>query len=53
MLVEDPAVDATAQVLNEVPVEFRVDIPNHALGVDLDSCPLRACLAAQEVRGGG
>src|SRR3954451_15852336 len=36
-LVEDAAVDAAAQVLDEISVDQRVDVADDALGVDLDT----------------
>ena len=47
-LLEDAAVDAAAEVLDEVAVELGVDVADGALGVDLD-----AGFQGGSLRGGG
>ena len=37
ILLKNPTLDAAAQVLREVAVEFRIDLPDDPLGVDLDA----------------
>src|ERR1035438_5543589 len=34
---EDAAIDAPAEVLDEVPIDQRVDVSDHTLGFDLDA----------------
>src|SRR5215510_4674 len=44
--LEDSAVNAASQVLDEVAVDFGIDVSDHALGVDLDAGAERAFLRA-------
>ena len=46
LLVEDAAVDAAAQVLDEVAVDLGIDVADDALGIDFQACPERTLLAA-------
>ena len=46
---EDAAIDAAAQVLDEVAIKQRVDIADYAFGIDLDARVEGGRLAAQDV----
>ena len=50
-LVENAALDATAEVLGEVAVDLGIDGPDHALGIDADASGERARLAAKQKGG--
>ena len=48
LLFEDAAVDAAAEVLDEIAVNQRVDVADDALGVDFDARAQRRGLAAED-----
>ena len=49
LLFEDAAVDAAAEVLDEVAIEHGIDVADDALGIDLDARAEGGRLAAQDV----
>ena len=51
LLFEDAAIDAAAEVLDEVAVELGIDVADDALGIDLDARAEGGRLAAQNVGG--
>ncbi len=53
LLFEDAAIDAAAEMFDEVAVEQGVDVADDAFGIDFDARVERGGLAAQDIGGGG
>ncbi len=53
LLFEDAAIDAAAEVLDEVAVEHGIDVADDTLGIDLDAGVERGRLSAQDIGRGG